>query len=327
MSMPLKRRSFLAAGASAAAAGLPGFAGAQEAGFPSRAVTLIVPFPAGGTADVVFRALAKATEPHLGQPVIVDNRPGASATMGASIVAHGRPDGYQVAVMHSAVLRLQLMQKTNYNALTDLTPIIQVSALDVGLIVRADSPYKTFRDLIEDARKRPGEVTYGTNGVATSQNLALVTLAAQEGVKLNHIPFKGDSEATLALLGGQIAAQAGGTILGNLVDAGKARWLAVFSDRRLKKWPDAPTLFDLGYKIPASSPTGIVGPAGMPAPIVKKLHDAFHAGLNDPGTIAMLERNAMDVYYRDGAAYGAVIRESYEIEKERVRRAGLLAGA
>jgi tripartite-type tricarboxylate transporter receptor subunit TctC len=327
MTMHLKRRGFLAAGLSAASVGLPALSAAQDAPFPSRPVTLIVPFPAGGTADTVFRALAKATEPHLGQPLVVENRPGASATLGAAAVARAKPDGYQIAVMHSAVLRLQLMQKTPYDALVDLTPIIQVSALDVGLIVRADSPYKTFKDFIEDARKRPGMVSYGTNGTATSQNLALVTLAAQEGVKLNHVPFKGDAEATVQLLGGHIDAQAGGTILGNLVDGGKARWLAVFSDRRLKKWPDAPTLFDLGYKIPASSPTGLVGPAGLPAPIVKKLHDAFKAGLAERSAVTALENNAMDVYYRDGAAYGALIRESYEIEKERVRRAGLLMGA
>jgi tripartite-type tricarboxylate transporter receptor subunit TctC len=325
MTRPLQRRTLLAVAASAASVGLPRFAGAQDTAFPSRPVTLIVPFPAGGTADTVFRALAKATEPHLGQPVVVENRPGASATLGAAAVAQGKPDGYQIAVMHSAVLRLQLMQKTTYNALTDLTPIIQVSALDVGMVVRADSPYKTFKDFIEDARKRPGRVSYGTNGTATSQNLALVTLAAQEGVQLNHVPYKGDAEATVALLGGHIDAQAGGTILGNMVDGGKARWLAVFSDRRLKKWPDAPTLFDLGYKIPASSPTGLIGPANMPAPVVKKLHDAFRAGLNDAGTVKALEANAMDVYYKDGPAYAKLIRESYDIEKDRVGRAGLLA--
>lgn len=327
MSRSFPRRSFLGAAAAAATTiGLPRLAFAQDS-FPSRPVTLIVPFPAGGTADSVFRALAKATEPHLGQSIVIENKPGASATFGAATVAQGKPDGYQIAVMHSAVLRLQLMQKTSYNALTDLTPIIQISALDVGMVVRADSPFKTFKDLIEAGRKRPGQVTYGTNGVATSQNLALVTLAAQEGVQLNHIPFKGDAEATAALLGGHIDAMAGGTILGNMVDAGKARWLVMFSDRRLKKWPDAPTLWDLGYKIPASSPTGLIGPANMPAAVVKKLHDAFRAGLEDPGTVRALEAQAMDVYYKDGAAYRKLIEESYEIEKDRVRRAGLLAAS
>lgn len=317
----------LAAGAAlggTAAVGWPIGAHAQPA-FPSRPVTLIVPFPPGGTADMVYRSLAKAAEPHLGQTIVIENRPGASATLGVATVAHGQPDGYQIAVMHSAVLRLQLMQKTNYDALKDITPIIQVSALDVGILVRADSPYKTFKEYIEDARKRPGQVTYGTNGVATSQNLALITLAAQEGITLNHVPYKGDADATASLLGGFIDAHAGGTQLGTFVDSGKARWLAVFSDRRLKKWPDVPTLFDLGYKIPASSPTGLVGPAGMPAPVVAKLHDAFKAALQDPQVIATLDRYAMDVYYKDGPAYGALIRESYEIEKERVGRAGLLA--
>lgn len=327
MNHPFPRRSFLGAAAAAAAAiGLPRLVLAQE-NFPSRPVTLIVPFPAGGTADTVFRALARATEPHLGQSIVIENKPGASATFGAATVAQGKPDGYQIAVMHSAVLRLQLMQKTTYNALTDITPIIQISALDVGMVVRADSPYKTFKELIEDARKRPGQVTYGTNGVATSQNLALVTLAAQEGVQLNHIPFKGDAEATAALLGGHIDAMAGGTILGAMADAGKARWLVMFSDRRLKKWPDVPTLWDLGYKIPASSPTGLIGPANMPAAVEKKLHDAFRAGLKDPSTVRALEAHAMDVYYKDGAAYGKLIKESYEIEKDRVRRAGLLASS
>ncbi len=327
MSFNVKRRSLLVAGASLAGSASLGVgvnAVAQEAGFPSRPVTLIVPFPAGGTADVVFRALAKSTEPHLGQSIVIENKPGASATLGASTVAQGRPDGYQIAVMHSAVLRLQLMQKTSYNALTDVTPIIQVSALDVGIVVPMDSPYKTFKDFIDDARKRPGMVTYGTNGTATSQNLTLVTLAAQENVQLNHIPYKGDAEATAALLGGHIGAHAGGTILGALVDGGKARWLAVFSDRRLKKWPNVPTLFDLGYKIPASSPTGLIGPPGLPPAIVKRLHDAFKLGLYEPGTVSMLERNAMDIYYKDGGSYSALIKESYEIEKERVRRAGLL---
>ena len=327
MSRSFQRRSFLAAAtASAAAIGLPRLAFAQDT-FPSRPVTLIVPFPAGGTADTVFRALAKSTEPHLGQPIVVENKPGASATLGAAAVAQGKPDGYQIAVMHSAVLRLQLMQKTTYNALTDITPILQVSALDVGMVVRADSPFRTFKDFIEAARKRPGQLTYGTNGTATSQNLAMVTLAAQEGVQLTHVPFKGDAEATVALLGGHIDAQAGGTILRAQVDGGKARWLAVFSDRRLKKWPDAPTLWDLGYKIPASSPTGLIGPANMPPAVVKKLHDAFRAGLNDANTVRALEAQAMDVYYKDGPAYDKLIKESYEIEKDRVRRAGLLAAS
>lgn len=327
MTIDLKRRSLLAAGVAGSTVLACPLARAQEANFPSRPVTLIVPFPAGGTADMVYRALAKSTEPHLGQPIVIENKPGASATLGAATVAQGKPDGYQIAVMHSAVLRLQLMQKTSYNALTDLTPIIQVSALDVGILVRADSPYKTFKDYIEDARKRPGKVNYGTNGTATSQNLALITLAAQEGIQLTHVPYKGDAEATVALLGGHIDAHAGGTLLGTLVDSGKARWLAVFSDKRLKKWPDVPTLWDLGYKIPASSPTGLIGPAHMPPAIVKRLHDAFKAGLEDPHTVSALERYAMDVYYKDGPAYGALIRESYEIEKDRVRRAGLLAAA
>ncbi len=324
----MKRRSLLAAGASAlgtASLGWPLVAGAQEANFPSKPVTLIMPFPAGGTADTVYRALAKATEPHLGQAIVIENKPGASSTLGAATVARARPDGYQIAVMHSGVLRLQLMQKTPYDALTDLTPIIQVSALDVGILVRADSPYQTFKEYIEDARKRPGQVSYGTNGQASSQNLALITLAAQEGITLNHIPYKGDAEATAALLGGFIDAHAGGTLLGSLVDAGRARWLAVFSDRRLKKWPDAPTLYDLGYQIPVGSPTGLIGPANLPEPIVRKLHDAFKAGLEDPSTVAALERYAMDVYYKDGPAYAALIRQSYDLEKERVGRAGLLA--
>lgn len=327
MSIDRTRRALLATGASAlgaASIGWPTVVAGQEAGFPSKPVTLIIPFPAGGTADVVYRALAKATEPHLGQTIVIENKPGASATFGASTVAAARPDGYQIAVMHSGVLRLQLMQKTSYNALTDLTPIIQISALDVGMVVRAESPYKSFKDYVEDARRRPGQVSYGTNGIATSQNLALITLAAQEKITLTHVPYKGDAEATAALLGGIIDAHAGGTILGSLVDGGKARWLVLFSDRRLKKWPDVPTLYDLGYKIPVGSPTGLIGPANLPAPIVKKLHEAFKAGLADPLTVSTLERNAMDVYYKDGAAYAALIRQSYDIEKERVGRAGLL---
>lgn len=322
MSVNLSRRSFVAsAGIPLVAPSLSGKAVAQD--FPSRPVILIAPSAPGGTTDQAFRMLAKAAEPHLGQPIVIENRPGANTSLGVVAVSRGKPDGYQLAVMLGAVLRNQLLQKTSYDVLTDLTPVIQVTAFDVGIIVRVDSPLKTFKDFIEDARRRPGQLNYGTNGPATSQHLIMMQVAAQEGVNITFVPFKSEAEGTVALLGGHIDAYGASPAVGGLVDGGKARWLAVFSDKRLKKWPDAPTLIDVGYTLSASSFAGIVGPAGMPAAVVARLHDAFRQGLSDPGFITTLDRFAMDVHYRDSAAYAASIREQYEIEKERLRRAGL----
>ncbi len=297
----------------------------QDDTFPSRPVSLIVPFPPGGTADNTYRVLARAAEPYLGQSIVVENRAGASATMGAVAIANAVPDGYHLTVTHSAVLRMQLMQRTSYDALRDFDPIIQISALNVGLLVRKESPFQVWKDFIDAARQSPGDVSYGSNGVATSQNLALTQIAEQEKITLNHIPYKGDAEAITGLLGGFIDAHAGGTGLGSLVDGNKARWLALFSDVRLSRWPDVPTLYDLGYNVPASSPTGIIGPAGMPKNVVARLHDAFKRALYDPAHVKILEESGQAVQYRDGEAFRKLIAEQYALERERISRAGLLA--
>lgn len=324
MHASVSRRSFISAAIPLVVPALAGPARAQD--FPSRPVSLIAPSAPGGTTDVTFRALAHAAETHLGQPIVIDNRPGANASLGVQAVAKGKPDGYQLAVMIGAVLRNQLLQKTSYDVLTELTPVIQVTAFDVGMIVRADSPLKTFRDFIDEARKRPGQLNYGTNGPATSQHLIMMQAAAQAGVSITYVPFKGEADGTAALLGGHIDAYGASPAVGALVDSGRARWLAVFSDKRLKKWPAAPTLIESGFNLSASSFAGIVGPAGMPQPVVACLHDAFRKGLADPAFISMLDRFAMDVHYRDPAGYAASIREQFDIEKDRLQRAGLLQG-
>ncbi|GAA5235855.1 tripartite tricarboxylate transporter substrate binding protein [Verticiella sediminum] len=329
MSISSKRRLLLAGAAAAGCAALAGrpLAARAASAFPTRPVTLIVPFPPGGTADVTYRILATATEPFLGQTVVIENRPGASATLGAVAIASAPPDGYRLTVTHSAVLRMQLMQKTAYDALKDFTPVIAVSAFNVGLMVPTDSPFRTFEDFVEAARREPDRISYGSNGTATAQNLALVQVAEQEGVRFNHIPFKGDAEATSALLGGHIHAHAGGTGLGALVDGGKARWLALFSDTRLARWPDVPTLYDLGYEIPASSPNGIIGPAGMDPAVVQVLHDAFKQGLESPAHVQALEQAGQAVQYLSGEDFGKLIAEHFELERERIGKAGLLAAS
>jgi len=320
----LTRRSWLS-GVGAVSLGAPWVrqAWANE-NFPSRPITLIVPFPAGGTADTSFRVLASAAARHLGQSVVIENRPGASATMGAIAMLSVPPDGYRIAVTHSAVLRVQLMQKTSYDALSDFTPIIQISAFNVGLVVRTDSPLKTWGDLIAEARRRPTEINYGTNGLATAQNLAIIQVAELEKVKLMHIPFKGDAEGTIALLGCHIDAHAGGTILGDLVDNGQARWLALFSDERVKRWPSVPTLYDLGYDVTAASPNGLIGPKGMPPEIVQRLHDAFKLAMFEPEHVAIQEKYGQPIQYRNGADFGELIKKHFELEREKIRRAGLL---
>jgi len=161
MNFSNKRRSLLQAGlyAGGALIGVPALSRAAATSFPNKPITLIVPFPAGGTADTTYRVLTKAAEPLLGQSIVVENRSGASATLGAVAIANAPPDGYRLTVTHSAVLRMQLMQDTSYDALTDFDPIIQISALNVGMLVRTESPFQTWSDFIEAARRDPEKVS------------------------------------------------------------------------------------------------------------------------------------------------------------------------
>ena len=197
--------------------------GAVEAqNFPTRPVTLIVPWPAGGTTDVVMRALATATEKHLGQSLVIENRSGAAGTLGpGQMAATAKPDGYTVAQIAITVFRYPFMRKTTYDPTKDFTYIIGVTGYTFGVVVRKDAPWQTFHELLADAKANPGKINYGTPGAGTSLHITMEQIAKQQGLKWTHIPFKGNAEATTALLGGHIQVEADSTGWAPLVNTGE----------------------------------------------------------------------------------------------------------
>jgi len=301
----------------------PAIARAQPR-FPDRPITILVPFTAGGATDVQMRALAEAATRHFGQPVICENRPGAGSTLGAAAVARARPDGYLVAQLTLPCLRLPHMQRMTYDIRRDFTPILHLTGYLFGVVVRADGPYRTWQDLVADARRRPGEVKIGNTGANGTPHLTMVELAERERLDVIHVPFRGEGDAAPQLLGGHIDAQAAGSGLGSLVDEGRLRFLNVWVRERSPRWPTVPTLIELGYAdMVVTSPYGLVAPAGLDPAVARALHDGFKAALYDPAHVASLRRLDQPLEYLDSAAYARNILETYDMEGRRVERLGL----
>jgi len=316
--MTLRRRTFLRLAAGAAA--LPIMTRVANAqAFPSKPVTFIVPWPAGGTTDVALRALATATERHLGRSIIIENRGGAGGTLGpAQMASLGKPDGYTVAQLPIPVFRLPFMSRTSFDPVKDFTYIIGLSGYTFGVVVRNDSPWKTFPELIAAAKANPGTMTYGTPGAGTSLHITMEEISRRQGVKLVHVPFKGNAEATTALLGGHIHALADSTGWAPQVNEGKLRLLVSWGASRTKNWPTVPTLREIGIDIVSNSPYGIGGPKGMDPAVVKVLHDAFKKGLDEPSNLAAMAQFDQERFYLSSEEYHAFAMRQIEQEKRMI---------
>ena len=202
-------------------------AAAHAQQFPSKPVTLIVPWPAGGSTDIYFRKLGEITQKHLGQNLVIENRPGGSGNNGPTTMAKtAQPDGYTISQLTISAFRAPHMQKVDWNPVTDFTYIIGLAGYTFGVVVKADSPFKTFNDLIAYARANPGKLSYATPGTGTSLHLAMEEVAAKAGVQLLHVPFKGYADGAIALMGGHVMVQVDSTGWAKQVDAGAQRLLA-----------------------------------------------------------------------------------------------------
>ncbi|MDQ8728384.1 tripartite tricarboxylate transporter substrate binding protein [Bradyrhizobium sp. LHD-71] len=292
--------------------------------FPTRPITLIVPFPAGGPTDLAMRALGEAAAKHLGQPVIVENKAGGAGTVGpATMAATAKPDGYTIAQMPITVYRLPLMQQTTWKA-DDFTYIIHLTGYVFAHIASATTPFKTWQDVVDYAKANPGKVTYGSSGTGGSPHLGTEQVAEKAGIKLTHVPFKGAAELHAAVAGGHVMVGAGGASSKQIVDAGKARFLNVWTAKRQKSFPDVPTLQELGYPFVIDSPFGIAGPKGMDPKVVVKLHDAFKKAIEDPAVIETLDRFEMVPNYKNSADYKLAVDEQIKLESALLERIGLL---
>lgn len=295
---------------------------AQE--FPTKPITLIVPWPAGGSTDVTMRAMAESASKILGQPVVVDNKAGGSGTVGpATMAASAKPDGYTIAQIPITVFRLPLMQPAPWDALKDFTYIVHLTGYTFGVTTKADSPFKSFQDVIDFAKKNPGKVTYATPGAGTSLHIGMEQIAAKAGVKFTQVPFKGGAETNAAVLGGHTMLQADSTGWKGLVEAGQLRLLTIWTAQRSKNWPSVPTLKELGFPFVFDSPFGVAGPRGMDPKVVAKLHDAFKKALEDPAVQATLAKYDMVANYKNTEDYRKFVLENIETERKVVEMLGL----
>jgi tripartite-type tricarboxylate transporter receptor subunit TctC len=320
-----RRTLVQAALAAPAAVALPSFA--QSSSFPTKPIRLICPWPPSGATDMVMRALAESAGKALGGQIIVENKPGASGMLGPNELIAAQPDGYTLSQITIGVVRLPHMQKMQFDPLKDFTYIACLTGYTFGLVVRADSPIKSVKDLVDYAKENPGKYTFGSPGIGTTPQLAVEEFAHKAGIKLLHVPFKGFAEGIQALLGGHVMSHSDSTGWAPHVDAGTCRLLATYGSKRTKRWPNVPTLQELGYETVSDSPFGIGGPRGMDPAITKRLHDAFKKSLEDPAVLASFEKYDQSVIYMNGEDYTRFLREQYVKEKAIIERLGLMLKA
>ncbi len=314
------RRS--AIGASLGLLATPAFA---QGRFPDRPVRLVVPWPAGGSADAQLRSIGEIAQRALGQPVVVENRPGAGGTLGPLTVAQqARPDGYTLTQMHLSVLRRPWMMRTpQWDPVADFTHIIGMTGWLFGTAVKADSRFRTWQEMIAFARANPGRLTYSTSGIGTTNHLAMETIQEQERVQLTHVPFRGANEGATAVLSGQVDMICDSSVWAPFIEGGQMRGLAVWSAERAPRLPDIPTLKELGYDMVVTSPYGVSGPRGMDEGVVRVLHDTLKAALFDPENVRVRAQFDMPLVYYSTEDYRRFIAERVDYERTMVRRLGL----
>jgi tripartite-type tricarboxylate transporter receptor subunit TctC len=316
------RRIFVAAGLLTAA----GLATAQAA-YPTKPITMIVPFPPGGLADIVGRPVAEAMARDLGQPVVIENKGGAGGGIGMAQVAKAAPDGYTIlmalssySVLPEADLLLGRQQMYAYNA---LRPIARITADPTVLAVRADAPWKTVKDFVEDARKRPGAINFGSSGNYGTMHVPMEILKQVANVRMTHIPYTGAGPAVVALLGGQVDAVASGpaTVL-QQVKAGKLRVLAHWGTARLETMPDVPSLKQSGYNAEYAQWSGVFVPANTPEPVVQRLRAAARAAANDPKVKDVIMNAGSPVLYQDTPDFEKYVQGDVQRMHDVVKKIG-----
>ena len=294
--------------------------------FPVRPIKLVIAFPAGGPTDITMRQLAENASKVLGQPVIIENKPGAGGTLPAQALQTAQPDGYTLAQMPLGVFRLPYTTKINWDPVKDISYVINVTGYAFGIVVPADSPLKNWQDFVAYAKANPGKLTYGSTGTMTSPHLTTELIAQKAGIELQHVPYKGSADLMLATISGQLMAAADSTGFAQQVAAGKLRVLNTWGEKRLDKFPDAPTLKELGYDMVQNSPVGIGAPRGTPPEVVAKIHDAFKKAMEEPSYVAALAKYDMLPNYMSSADYTRFAQDTFGREKALIEKLGLAKG-
>jgi tripartite-type tricarboxylate transporter receptor subunit TctC len=301
-------------------------AAAQDA-YPSKPISLVVPFPPGGVADIVGRPVADAMSRYLNSPVVIENKPGAGGGIGMGFVAKAKPDGYTLLLALSSISILPEADKVTGRAplyqLNQFVPIARFTADPTVLAVRAESPWKTLSEFVADARKRPGAITYGSSGNYGTMHVPMEMFAASAGIKLLHVPYTGAGPAVVGLLGGSVDAVSSGpsTVIAH-AKAGKVRILATWGEKRLASLPDVPTLSEAGFNAVFFQWTALFAPAGTPEPIIARLREAGRAVAADPKFIAAMATVETPIQYLDAPEMQSFWEADAKKLGEAVRRVG-----
>ncbi|MDD0809461.1 tripartite tricarboxylate transporter substrate binding protein [Curvibacter sp. RS43] len=313
------RRQFIAKSLGTLALGLP-LASQAQSSYPDRPITFICPWPAGGTADVTMRALCSAAAKQLGQSVVVENKAGAAGMLGAKALASAKPDGYTVGQIPISVTRFSQLGTVALDPLKDLSYLARTSGQTFGIVVHSDAPWKSLKELVAAAKAKPGELTYGSAGVAGATHVGMEEFALAAGVQLNHIPYKGGAPALQDLLGGQLNALADSTSWAPYVKAGKLRLLATWGEKRTQDFPEAPTLKELGYNVVVDAPNGVGAPKGLEPAIEKRLREAFRQAAASVEFATACDRIDAPLMYLDGPDYARYVSEVYRRETQLIER-------
>jgi tripartite-type tricarboxylate transporter receptor subunit TctC len=292
----------------ALALGLPLATGAQEP-YPSRPISLVAPFPPGGVADSTARPVAAALEKVLKNPVAVVNKTGAAGAVGMQFVATSKPDGYTLLLALSSISIIpeadKIFDRQPAFTVDQFAPIALISADPTILVVRTESPWKTAQEFIEDARKRPGQISYSSSGIYGTLHMATELLSHAAGIKLRHVPHAGAGPALTALLGGHVDALASGPVVVlPHIKAGKLRALAGWGDKRVAALPEVPTFKELGYPDAEFYIwAGLFAPRGTPEPVLARLREATRAAVADPEFKAAMDKLQTPIAFKQGEEF------------------------
>jgi len=318
----MQRRTLIAA--ALATAGSIAFA---QAPFPSKPITMIVPFPPGGVADTVARPVAEAMSRDLGQPVVIENRGGAGGGIGMGTAAKAAPDGYTVLLALASYSVLPeadtILGRAPMYSYQSLRPIARFTADPTVLAVRADAPWKTVKEFVEDAKKRPGAINYGSSGNYGTMHVPMEILAQNAGIKMTHVPFTGAAPAIVALLGGQIdAVSTGPATVVQHVKGGKLKVLGHWGTGKLQSLPDVPSLKDSGYNAEYAQWSGLFIPAGVPEPVAQRLRAAAKAAGNDARVKEVIGGAGTPVLYQDTPDFEKYVASDVKRMTEVVKKMG-----
>lgn len=298
-----------------------------QATFPTRPISMVVPFPPGGLADIVARPVAEAMSRELGQPVVIENRAGAGGGIGMAFAAKAPADGHTVLLSLSSLTVIPeadaLLGRAPMFTLASLRPVARFTADPTVLAVRAESPWKTVKEFVDDAKRRPGALNYGSSGNYGTMHVPMEILAQTAGIKMTHVPFTGAAPAVVALLGGQIDAVSSGpaTVLQH-VKAGKLRVLAHWGNARLEVMPEVPALKDTGYNADYAQWSGLFIPAGVPEPVAQRLRAAAKAAAQDAKVKEVIQNAGSPILYQDMPEFEQYVQADAKRMADVVKRIG-----